>query len=618
MLAPKLPVTPAELLSTLELSGSPDLDQQITNWIMWDRNEATLKQVVEAVSKKDWEALRIRLCNSLSFGTCGMTSVMRAGFDSINDLVTIEFAQGLSNYLTELYPSVQKRESQGVVIGFDVRYNGKRFAQLIATVLLNSRFRVYLFNRMVPTPFISFSVLHLKCLAGIEVTASHSAKIENGFKVFWSNGAHVLIPHDKKLQTAMLNNMEPLNSSWDLSILDDHPLFHDPYREVYPAYFEQMKRLLPSTYLETNECSQLRFAYSPLHGVGFPYIREAFYQARLKPLIVVPQQKEPDPDFPTVKKPSPLENGSIDLAIKKAEEEHCTIVLINDPDVDRLAVAELDPRGRWKKFNGDELGALLGWWALESYKIRVAKPVVSNCVMIGSIGSSQILAAMARVEGFTFVETLVGFKWMCNKALELEALGRTVLFAFEQASGYMFSLNVPDKDAINATCQLATMACHLRSTRKLTLIEKLREIYDTYGYHVTLANTLTYDNIGKIAKVCDRMRNFKENTPGTYPQCILNGEFEVVSVRDLTLGVDTSYPDRKPRLPVSPNKQLITFTFNNGMTITFRGCGSEPTLRVFSEMFGLPEQKNWDDMNETLQRMTQAVIYEFVSQVDED
>jgi len=164
------------------------------------------------------------------------------------------------------------------------------------------------------------------------------------------------------------------------------------------------------------------------------------------------------------------------LAIRKAEEEHCTIILANDPDADRLAVAELDPKGRWKVFNGNELGALLGWWALESYKTRTTKPNVPNCVMLASNVSSKILAAMARAEGFIFIETHVGFKWMANKALELQGLGRTVLFAFEQPIGYMFSLNVPDKDGINAACQVATMASFLRSTRNVTLIEKLREI----------------------------------------------------------------------------------------------------------------------------------------------
>jgi len=237
----------------------------------------------------------------------------------------------------------------------------------------------------------------------------------------------------------------------------------------------------------------------------------------------------------------------LNLAIRKAEEEHCTIILANDPDADRLAVAELDPKGRWKVFNGNELGALLGWWALESYKTRTTKPNVPNCVMLASNVSSKILAAMARAEGFIFIETHVGFKWMANKALELQGLGRTVLFAFEQPIGYMFSLNVPDKDGINAACQVATMASFLRSTRNVTLIEKLREIYDTYGYHATICNSLNYDKPKAITQMFDKLRRFEDNLPGTYPKCILNGEFEVASVRDLTTGLDTSYPDRKAR-----------------------------------------------------------------------
>lgn len=162
------------------------------------------------------------------------------------------------------------------------------------------------------------------------------------------------------------------------------------------------------------------------------------------------------------------------LAIKKADAEHCTLVLANDPDVDRLAVAELDPRGRWKLFNGNELGALLGWWALENYKTRTPKPAVTNCIMIATLVSSRILAAMARVEGFIFVEGMPSFPWMAHRALELEKSGRTVLFAFEECFGYMFGMSLPDKDGIGAAMQLASMACYLRSTRNVTLIEKLR------------------------------------------------------------------------------------------------------------------------------------------------
>jgi len=311
MLASNAHTTPAELISSLELSGEKELDEQIKKWIMWDRNAATLQQVVDAIKEKDWEALRTRLCRYNYFGTAGLRSGMRAGFDSINDLVTIEMAQGLSQYLQDVYPNVAKRESHGVVIGYDGRYNGKRFAQLIAAVFLNTNFRVYLFGRMAPTPFVSFAVVHLKCLAGVAVTASHNPKSDNGFKVFWSNGAPILTPHDKNIQTAMMKRLEPLPSSWDLSILDDHALLVDPFREVYPAYYEAMKKLLPHTYLETNECSQLRFIYTPLHGVGFQYVREAFYQARLKPLIPVIRQKDPDPEFPTTSFPDPIGKKSI-------------------------------------------------------------------------------------------------------------------------------------------------------------------------------------------------------------------------------------------------------------------------------------------------------------------
>ncbi|XP_016993793.2 glucose 1,6-bisphosphate synthase [Drosophila takahashii] len=607
----KTVISPTELLKTLELSGDEDLDLQIKNWVMWDRNEATLHQVTEAVKDQDWEALRVRLCRRITYLATGLRGGMRAGFDSLNDVVIIEVAQGICAYLLDVYPSIQKRQTQGVVVGYDGRYNSKRFAQLIATVFLNNDFKVYLFTRMTPTPFIPFTIVTLQCLAGIVVTASHNPKEDNGIKVYWSNGAQAMAPHDQRIHDYMLNNLEPKPSSWETSVVLDHPLVEDPYRQIYPLFYETLKKLLPPIYLETNECSQLRFIYTALHGVGYPFMREAFYQARLKPVIPVVEQKDPDPEFPTLNKPNPEEGReALKLAIKKAESEHCTLVLANDPDVDRLAVAELDPRGRWKLFNGNELAALLGWWALESYKTRTPKPAVPNCVMIATLVSSRILAAMARVEGFVFVEGMPSFPWMAHRALELQKSGRMVLFAFEECFGYMFGMSLPDKDGIGAAMQLATMACYLRSTRNVTLIEKLREIYDTYGYHSSISSLFMADSPDTITTIFEHLRNFTDE--GGYPKCILDEEFEVVHVRDLTTGLDTSFGDGKARLPVNPEAQLITFTFTNGYMVTLRAAANDIKIKLNAEICGLPEEKNWDELHEKLNRMTNAVVEEFL------
>ncbi|XP_016975014.1 glucose 1,6-bisphosphate synthase [Drosophila rhopaloa] len=605
-------ISPQDLLKTLTLSGEEDLDLQIKNWVMWDRNEATLHQVTEAVKDQDWEALRVRLCHRITYLSTGLRGGMRAGFDSLNDVVIIEVAQGICAYLLDVYPSIQKRQTQGVVVGYDGRYNSKRFAQLITTVLANNDFKVYLFTRMTPTPFIPFSIVTLKCLAGVVVTASHNPKEDNGIKVYWTNGAQAMAPHDQRIHDYMLNNLEPKPSSWETSSLIDHQFVEDPYRQIYPLFYATLKKLVPPIYLETNECSQLRFIYTALHGVGYPFMREAFYQARLKPVIPVLEQKDPDPEFPTLTKPNPEEGReALKLAIKKAEAEHCTLVLANDPDGDRLAVAELDPRGRWKVFNGNELGALLGWWSLENYKTMTDKPAVSNCVMLATLVSSRILAAMARTEGFVFVEGMTSFSWLANRALDLQKSGRTVLFAFEECFGYMFGMSLPDKDGIGAAMQLATMACHLRSSRNVTLIEKLREIYDTYGYHSSVSSVFMADSPDTITAIFEHLRNFTDE--GGYPICILEGEFDVVHVRDLTTGLDTSVDDQKARLPVNPDAQLITFTFTNGYIVTLRSAGGDDIkIKLNAEICGLPQEKEWDELHDKLNRMTNAVVEEFL------
>ncbi|XP_030387011.1 phosphoglucomutase-2 [Scaptodrosophila lebanonensis] len=611
-MAASKPATPLDLIKTLELSGEEDLDEQIKNWIIWDRNEASINQVVEVVKEQDWQALRLRLCHQIHFEPSGLLGIMRAGFDSVNDLIIIQTAQGLSKFLIDAYPSLQKRETQGVVIGYDGRYNSKRFAQLVATVFLNENFRVYLFQRVVPTPFVPFTVIRKKCLAGIVVTGSRFPKEVNGICVYWTNGALVIPPIDRNINNAIQENLEPRPTSWDLSVLDQNPILEDPYREIYPGYYDTLKKSISPAHLETNECSQLRFVYTAMHGVGYPFVKEAFYQARLKPVIAVLQQRDPDPEFPTLVHPDPEEGRvALEMSIKKAEEEHCTIILATDPDATSLAVAELDPKGRWKIFNGNEIGALLGWWTLECYKTRTQKPDLANCVMISNIVSSRILAAMAREEGFIFVETLRGFKWMGNKAFELLTLGKNVLFAFEESLGYMIFSNLMDRDGVSAACHIATMACHLRTTRNITLIEKLREIYDRYGYHASVCSYLISDDPSTVEKVFEHLRSF-DGAPGTYPKSVLGGEFQVMNVRDMTTGVDTTYADNRARLPVNINHEMITFTFTSGFSITLRGVPDENKLKYFAEICGLPEEKDWGELSDKLYRMVDAVIDEFL------
>ncbi|XP_055919008.1 glucose 1,6-bisphosphate synthase [Eupeodes corollae] len=597
------------------MSGVVDecLQKQIDLWLKWDRNDKTRKEIQSLVDAKNYNELNRRLLNRLAFGTAGLRGPMRAGFNSMNDLVIIQTAQGLSEYILKEFPNVEDHK-RGVVFGYDGRYNSKRFAELSACVLISRGIKVWLFSKMVPTPFVPFTVLQHKCLAGVVVTASHNPKEDNGYKVYWANGPQIIPPHDKGIQKCIEANLVPLESSWETSILNENPMLEDPFEDMFRLYYDALLANIPLEFLKSNEESDVRFVYTAMHGVGFPFIERAFEAAKLKPVLAVAEQRDPDPEFPTVKFPNPEEGkSSLELSIKKADAEGATIILANDPDADRLACAEKDATtGKWKVFNGNELGALIGWWALKNFQTLDPNLDASKCYMMASTVSSKILRSMGAIEGYKFEETLTGFKWMGNRTIELMEAGNKVLFAFEEAIGFMVSTAVLDKDGVSAAAHLATMVCYLKRTEGITLTEKLKNIYEKYGFHSTKCSYLFCYDPPTIKRIFARIRSFDNGKPATYPQSILDGEFKIKHIRDLTNGVDTSEADGKAKLPVSSSSEMITFTFENGLVVTLRTSGTEPKIKYYAEMCAKPEEKDWAELGRRLDRMVEAIVEEFL------
>ncbi|XP_030559956.1 glucose 1,6-bisphosphate synthase [Drosophila novamexicana] len=602
-------------LKNMTLSGDAELDDLIEKWVKWDRNPKTKKEILKLIEAKDWGTLKLRLLKRIAFGTAGLRAEMRAGFDSMNDLVVVQTAQGLCAYLKEQYTDKSSWSERGIVFGYDARHNSKRFAELSALVFLKNNFRVYLFKRYAATPFVPFAIKKLNCLAGVQVTASHNPKKDNGYKVYWTNGAQIISPHDSGIHKAILKNLEPAENYWaiDEATLWSNALLSDPYEQVEPAYYDALLKTIPDSLLKANATCDLSFAYTAMHGIGYTYVSKAFEQVNMRPVVPVVQQVEPDPEFPTTPMPNPEEGKtSLDLAIKTATDQKCNIILANDPDADRLAVAEFDTSNKkYKLFNGNELGALLGWWALEMHKMRHPNADLSKCVMIASTVSSKILKSMAANDGFIFCETLTGFKWMANKAIEKELAGMTVLFAFEEAIGFMISTNVPDKDGVSAAAHVATMARYLHHEKGMTLQQKLTEIYKIYGYHTSICSYVTCSDQLMIQQIFNRLRTFNNGQANTYPRSILNGKYEIEHVRDLTTGYDSSAADKRAILPVSSSSQMITFTFKNGVVITLRTSGTEPKMKYYAEMCGKPADKGWDQLTQTLQDMEEALVNEF-------
>lgn len=360
---------------------------------------------------------------------------------------------------------------------------------------------------------------------------------------------------------------------------------------MFKSYYEDMLEVFPSKYLEINNEAKLQIVYTAMHGVGYPYVERAFELSKLQPVNAVIEQRDADPEFPTVKFPNPEEGKScLILSMKLADEIGSDLILSNDPDADRLACAERDINThQWRVFNGNELGSLLGWWSVQYFKEKSSATDLRNCYVMASTVSSKMLGSMAKIDGFNFEETLTGFKWMGNRSVELMESGKNVLFAYEEAIGFMFSPAVLDKDGVSAAAHLATMASFLKVKENMTLGQKLEELYKTYGYHYSINSYFLCNEPEKIVKIFERIRNWNAKS-GAYPPSIFDGKYKIKNIRDLTTGVDTSRPDGKAQLPSSKTSQMITFTFENGTVVTLRTSGTEPKIKYYSEFCASPEE----------------------------
>ncbi|XP_043190190.1 phosphoglucomutase-2-like [Amphibalanus amphitrite] len=555
------------------------LEAKIQEWLSWDKNDATRSEIASLQEAGDWARLSSLLEKRMAFGTAGLRGRMGAGYACMNDLVIVQTTQGLADYLLKTVPNAAQR---GVVVGYDGRYHSRRFAELTASIFLHLGVKVWLFAKICPTPWVAFGTRYYKAAAGIMVTASHNPKQDNGYKVYWDNGAQIIPPHDSGIQSAIQALLEPRATSWDTSVIGGAT---DPGPELTPAYMERLSAAMRQPQL--NADSPIRFTVTSMHGVSHPYMCEAFKACNFKPFIPVREQMEADPEFPTVPFPNPEEGKSaLNLAMATADAGGSTVILANDPDADRLAVAEKQPSGEWRVFNGNETGALLGWWCWSSYPSPDDK---DTCYMLASTVSSKILRSIAEKEGFHFEETLTGFKWMGNRAEQLMLQGKKVLFAFEEAIGFMCGTTVLDKDGVSAALEVAQMATTL-ANKGLSLTQQLDLIYDRYGFHTTNNSYYLCHEPEVVKRMFERIRSLG-GAPGKYPTSLGGGQYRIGAVRDLTTGHDSGQPDGRAILPVSSSSQMITFTFSEPQAVlTLRTSGTEPKIKWYSEIRAQPGQ----------------------------
>ncbi|MFE7711129.1 phospho-sugar mutase [Streptomyces sp. NPDC057486] len=509
-----------------------DLITQARTWLVEDPDPETRDELAKLIDAEDLDALAARFAGTLQFGTAGLRGELGAGPMRMNRSVVIRAAAGLAAHLKA------KGQTGGtVVIGYDARYKSADFARDTAAVMTGAGLRAAVLPRPLPTPVLAYAIRHLGAVAGVEVTASHNPPRDNGYKVYLGDGSQIVPPADGEIADAIaavgpLAGVDRPESGWE--ILGD---------EVLDAYLARTDAVLDAGSPRTAQV-----VYTAMHGVGTSVLTAAFARAGFPEPVLVAEQAEPDPAFPTVAFPNPEEPGAMDLAFATARRAHPDIVIANDPDADRCAVAVPDPSvdGGWRMLRGDEVGALLA-------AHLVARGATG--VFAESIVSSSLLGRIAEKAGNGYEETLTGFKWIAR----VEGLR----YGYEEALGYCVDPDgVRDKDGITAALLVAELASVLKEQGR-TLLDLLDDIAVEHGLHATDQLSVRVEDLSVIA---DAMRRLREAPPTA-----LAG-LAVTSAEDLSEGTEQLPPTDGLRYHLQ------------GARVIVRPSGTEPKLKCYLEV----------------------------------
>jgi phosphomannomutase len=506
-----------------------DLIARAEAWLAEDPDAETREELAGLIDAEDVKELAERFGGTLQFGTAGLRGELGAGPMRMNRSVVIRAAAGLAAYLKK------KGQTDGVVvIGYDARHKSADFARDTAAVMTGAGLRAAVLPRPLPTPVLAFAIRHLGAVAGVEVTASHNPPRDNGYKVYLGDGSQIVPPADAEIAAeidaiASLDEVPRPGSGWET--LDDG---------VLDAYLARTDAVLAEGSPRT-----ARVVYTAMHGVGKDVLLAAFARAGFPEPVLVAEQAEPDPDFPTVAFPNPEEPGAMDLAFAQARVSEPDLVVANDPDADRCAVAVRDG-DEWRMLRGDEVGALLA-----AHLVRRG----ATGTFAESIVSSSLLGRIAEKAGLPYEETLTGFKWIAR----VEGLR----YGYEEALGYCVDPDgVRDKDGITAALLITELASELKEQGR-TLLDLLDDLAVEHGLHATDQLAV---RVQDLAVISDAMRRLREQPPTR-----LAG-LAITRSEDLTQGTD--------KLPPTDG---LRYTLE-GARVIVRPSGTEPKLKCYLEV----------------------------------
>ncbi|MBS5385153.1 MAG: NifU family protein [Acutalibacteraceae bacterium] len=525
-----------------------DIHEKYEYWLTFDDNT---KNELESITDK--KEIEDRFYKDLEFGTGGLRGIMGAGANRMNKYTVGKATKGLCEYLKNEFAG-----EKSVVIAYDSRNNSKAFAECAAEILCYNGIKTFLFEEIMPTPVLSFSVRYLNCNAGIVITASHNPKEYNGYKVYDEYGCQ-LVPQYADKVISYINNVKDIKSvkHMNLNMALSNGYLTYIGDEVLNSYISEVEKM--AVY---KEASDLKIVYTPLHGTGNIPVRKVLSDMSFD-VSVVKEQAVADGNFTTVRSPNPEEKDALNMALEQAKRANADLVIGTDPDCDRVGVGVLH-NGEYTLLTGNQTGALLVDFYLK-FKKQSLNP---KSTLVKTIVTNDLGAEIARKNGLNVVETLTGFKYIGDQITKYEKTGENeFLIGYEESYGYLVGTYARDKDAVIASMLICEMAAYYKKN-KMTLVDALNVLYSEYGFYLDALDSFVLKGKDGASRIKNIMSYFRANKATVFPN--------ITDVKDYSTGIGDL-----------PKSNVLKFFLKGGSWIAVRPSGTEPKLKMYYSVRGI-------------------------------
>ena len=525
-----------------------DIHEKYEYWLTFDDNT---KNELESITDK--KEIEDRFYKDLEFGTGGLRGIMGAGANRMNKYTVGKATKGLCEYLKNEFAG-----EKSVVIAYDSRNNSKAFAECAAEVLCYNGIKTFLFEEIMPTPVLSFSVKYLNCNAGIVITASHNPKEYNGYKVYDEYGCQ-LVPQYADKVISYINNVKDIKSvkHMNLNMALSNGYLTYIGDELLNSYISEVEKM--AVY---KEASDLKIVYTPLHGTGNIPVRKVLSDMSFD-VSVVKEQAVADGNFTTVRSPNPEEKDALNMALEQAKRANADLVIGTDPDCDRVGVGVLH-NGEYTLLTGNQTGALLVDFYLK-FKKQSLNP---KSTLVKTIVTNDLGAEIARKNGLNVVETLTGFKYIGDQITKYEKTGENeFLIGYEESYGYLVGTYARDKDAVIASMLICEMAAYYKKN-KMTLVDALNVLYSEYGFYLDALDSFVLKGKDGASRIKNIMSYFRANKATVFPN--------ITDVKDYSTGIGDL-----------PKSNVLKFFLKGGSWIAVRPSGTEPKLKMYYSVRGI-------------------------------